>query len=321
MHSLIVALIACFALMVAGSACAQSFPHRPIRMVVPTAASGTQDTNARAVAKQVAEQTGQQIVIDNRGGANGIIGAQIVANAPPDGYTLLYTGNSFIINQSVVKSLPYNVSRDFIPVTSVAESKGSLLLVHPSIPARSVKELITLSKVRQLSYGSPGFGNTLHLITEMFNVLADISILHVPYKGSGPALAALLGSEIQVLFIPPTVAVQYVKMGRLRALGYGGAKRLEALPEVPIIAEAGLPEFNIPRSWHAMFAPAGTSNVVINKIYAEIRAALDTPGLRDFLLAADFEPVGQPPADFQKSFQGDIRQWGEIARLAKITPQ
>src|SRR5450759_5010773 len=229
MYSRIVTTLPWFALIVASSAWTQPFPNRPIRLIVPTAASGTQDTNARAVAKQVASQIGQQIVIDNRGGANGIIGAQIVANAAPDGYTLLYTGNAFIINQSVVKNLPYSLSKDFVPITSVAESKGALLLVHPSLPAHSVRELIALSKTRQLSYGSPGFGNTLHLITEVFNVLAGTSLLHVPYKGSGPALAALLGNEVQVLFIPPTVAVQHVKTGRLRALGYGGAKRLEAL--------------------------------------------------------------------------------------------
>jgi tripartite-type tricarboxylate transporter receptor subunit TctC len=213
------------------------------------------------------------------------------------------------------------VSRDFAPITNVIVGQGALLTVNSSVPAHSVAELIALAKDRQLTYSSPGIGNVLHLITEAFKVRADIQMLHVPYKGAGPALTALLGAEVQVMVVPPLIAVPHIKAGRLRALGYSGAKRLEAMPDLPTIAEAGLPGFQMDTGWHAWFAPAKTPGEIITRIYTGIHKALELPRLREFYLTSGYEPTADPPAQFQHSFQADIKRWGELVRLAKIVPE
>ncbi len=321
MRRLSVIMFVSLALIAANVAWAQTYPNRPIRFVVSVAPGGTQDANARAVATQLSGQIGQTVVVDNRGGASGIIGSDIVAKSAPDGYTLLYAATAFVITPSVVKNLPYDVGKDFAPITKIAVSEGDLLLVHPSVPAHSVRELIALAKTKQLSYGSPGIGNSLHLAIETFSLRAGTHMLHVPYKGAGPALNALLGNEVQVMFIPPTVAVPHVKAGRLRGLGYSGPKRLEALPDLPTIAEAGLAGFQKPPGWQALFAPAKTSGGIINKLHTEIRKALQVPRLREYFLAAGYEPAGDPPVQFQKDFQDDIKRFAELVRAAKIEPQ
>ena len=300
---------------------AQAYPNHPIRLIVGTAPGGTQDGNARTVAREMESVLGQPIVIDNRGGANGIIGYDIVAKAAPDGYTLLYTAVAFAINASVYKKLPFDVSKDFTPITSIAVGQGALLVVHSSVPAHSVKEFIALAKEKQLSYCSPGIGNGMHLITEAFDARAGIKMLHVPYKGAGPALNALLGAEVQAMFIPPLIVAQHIKVGRLRALGYSGAKRLDGMPDVPTISEAGLPGFQMDNGWHALFAPAKTPGEIVNKIYTAVHTALQAPKMREYFTAIGYEATGEPPARFQKTFQADIKRWGEIARLANIQPE
>ena len=214
------------ALTIAADAPAQAYPVRPVRFVVSSAPGGTQDAVARLVGNQLSGQFGQQIVIDNRGGGNGTIGCDIIARAAPDGYALLYAATAFAIMPSVVKTLPFDVVRDFVPITRIGVLEGALLLVHPTLPAQNLRELIELAKTRPLSYGSPGVGNSLHLIAELLNVTAGTHMMHVPYKGAGPSMNALLSTEIQMVFIPPPVAVPYVKAGRLRALGYSGTRRL-----------------------------------------------------------------------------------------------
>ena len=315
MHRTLILILSALAI---AEVCAQDYPARPIRFVVSSAPGGTQDAVARLIANQVGGQIGQQVVVDNRGGANGIIGCDIVAHAAPDGYTLLYAATAFAIMPSVSKKLPFDVVRDFVPITRVGVLEGALLLVHPNLPAQNVRELIDLAKNRSLTFGSPGVGNSLHLMAELFNVSAGTHMIHVPYKGAGPSLNALLSSEIQMVFIPPPVAIPYVKAGRVRALGYSGTRRLAALPEMPTIAEAGLTGFGMDLGWQALFAPARTPNAIVGRLYTEVKRALETPKLRESLLASGYEPKGETPEEFRKLFLQDIRRYAELTRVARI---
>jgi len=302
-----------------GNVVAQNYPEHPIRLIVGTAPGGTQDGTARMVSKEVEGLLGQPIVIDNRGGANGIIGYDLVAKAAPDGYTLLHTAVAFAINATVYKKLPFDVSRDFIPVTTIAVGQGALIVVHSSVPARTVKELIDLAKQKQLSYSSPGIGNGMHLITEAFDTRAGIKMLHVPYKGAGPALNALLSAEVQVMLIPPLIVAQHIKAGRLRALAYSGVKRLDLMPDMPLISESGLPGFHMDSGWHGWFAPAKTPPAIINKLYASVHKSLETPKMKEFFASIGYDAGGESPEQFRKTFEADKLRWGEIARLAKIS--
>lgn len=298
-----------------------SWPERPIRLIMPFPPGGATDANARALSKEMEAFLGQSIVVDNRGGANGIIGSDIVAKAAPDGYTLMHISVAFAINPSTHKQLPFNSSRDFTPITNPIVGQGAFLAVNPAVPARSVADLIALAKSQKLSFGSPGIGNVLHLIAEAFSQRAGINMLHVPYKGAGPAMVALLGREVQVMVVPPLIAMPHVKAERLRPLAYSGIKRLDAMPELPTIAEAGLPGFHQDTGWHAWFAPAKTPDKIINRIYGAIQKSLQVPKLRDYFLAAGYQPTADPPALFQKNFQDDLKRWGNLVRLAKIKPE
>jgi tripartite-type tricarboxylate transporter receptor subunit TctC len=308
-------------LLVCSSVASAAYPDHPIRLIVATAPGGAQTANARAIARQVEAQLGHAIVIDNRGGANGIIGYDLVAKANPDGYTLLHTSVAFVINAAVYKKLPFRVERDFAPITNVCTGQGALLVVNPAVPAQTLKQFIALAKTSAVHYSSPGLGNGLQLIAEYFNVQAGTRMQHVPYKGAGPALVAVLGGEAQATFTTATVGTPHIKSGRLRTFGYSGATRVEALPEVPTLAEAGLPGFQIDTGWHAWFAPARTPEAIVARLHGEIVKALDVKELRDFLLVNGYQPVAEPPAAFRKTFEADIKRWGDIARLAKIEPQ
>ena len=306
---------------VAATAPAVEYPARPVRMVVTFTAGGTPDAIARIVVGQMERQLGQSFVVDNRAGANGIIGTDIVAKAAPDGYTLLHVTGSLVINPRLYRTLPYDVFRDLEPVTNIVLGDGYLLLVHPSVPAQSVMELVALAKNKPLSYGTPGIGNTLHLATELFNVRAGTQLLHVPYKGVAPALNSLLAGETQVIFIPPTIAVQHVKTGKARALGFTGSKRWSFMPEVPTIMEAGVPDFEITGSWHGWLAPAKTPPAVIARIHAEAKKALQVPRVRDFLVAGGYEPDGSTPEEFRKFLKKESARYAEAVRAAGIKPE
>ena len=317
-------LAPCAAIVLAAQAGAQalskqSWPVRPIRLIVPFPPGGATDANARIIAKEVESALGQPLVIDNRGGANAIIGSDLVAKAAPDGYTLMHISVAFAINPSTHRKLPFDTSRDFTPITNPIVGQGSLLAVNPALAAKSVTDLIALAKKQQSSFSSPGVGNVLHLITEAFSTRAGIQMLHVPYKGAGPTLVAVVGGEVQVMVVPPVIAIPHLKAGRLRPLGYSGAKRLPAIAEVPTIGET-LPGFQQDSGWHAWFAPAKTPAPVIARIYAAIQKSLQVPTVRDFLLAGGYQPTADPPAEFQKNFQNDLKRWGELVRLAKIKP-
>lgn len=299
------------------------YPNRPVRMVVTFTAGGTPDAIARIVAGQVERQLGQSVVVDNRAGANGIIGTDIVAKAAPDGYTLLHVTGSLVINPRIYRKLPYDVFRDLEPVTNIVLGDGYLLLVHPGVPAQSVKELVALAKNKDkpLSYGTPGIGNTLHLATELFNMKAGTQLLHVPYKGVAPALNSLLAGETQVIFIPPTIAVQHVKAGKARALGFTGSKRWAFMPELPTLMEAGVPDFEITGSWHGWLAPAKTPPAVIARIQAEAKKALQVARVREFLVAGGYEPDGSTPEEFRKFLKKESDRYAEAVRAAGIKPE
>jgi tripartite-type tricarboxylate transporter receptor subunit TctC len=308
--------------MLAPAAHAQTaWPDRPIRLIMPFPPGGATDANARAIAKEMEPFLGQTIVVDNRGGANGLIGADIVAKAVPNGYTLMHISVAFAINPSTYKKLPYDTVRDFTPITNPLVGQGAAVVVHPSVAARSITELIALAKTQKLSFSSPGVGNVLHLIAEAFNARAGIQMLHVPYKGAGPSMIALAGAEVQMSVVPPIVGIPHFKAERLRPLAYSGAKRLGAMPDVPTISEAGLTGFSLDTGWHAWFGPAKMPEAIVNRVHDAIRKAVNTPKVRDYLLSGGYSPVADAPAVFQKNFPHDIKRWGEIARIAKITPE
>ena len=314
-------------LVLAGLACgatavvnAQPYPGHPVRLVVPFPPGGAIDTNARALARAMEGALGQPFIVDNRGGANGIIAYDLVAKAAPDGYTLLQTSVGFVINAGVYKKLPFNITTDFTPITNALMGQGLLMVINPALPAANLKEFIAYAKTKPLAYGSPGIGNALHIIAEGFNARAGTGMSHIPYKGAGPAMNALLAGEVQVLFVPPAVAAQYLPARRLRALGYTGDKRVDFLPDVPTISEAGLAGFNMSTGWHAWFAPAKTPAIIVKKIHAALRGVLQEPKLREFFVNSGYEPVADAPAEFARSFQQDIKRWGELVRTMKIQP-
>jgi tripartite-type tricarboxylate transporter receptor subunit TctC len=306
----------------AASAPAAGWPDRPVRLVVAFPPGGNVDVFARLLARQVESQIGQQIVVDNRaGGANGIVGYDIVAKAPADGYTLLSAAFAFVVNPALYDKLPYDTDRDFVPITNFVLGLGYVLTVNGGLPAQSVRELIALAKTQRLSYSSAGIGNGQHLAAELFRLKAGIPLLHVPYKGGGPALAAVAGGETQLSFPSPIPVAPHVKSGRVRALGFTGNVRVSSLPEVPTIAEAGLPGFHFDAGWHAWFAPARTPQAIVNRIYAEVKKALDAPKLREAFETGGYEPKGDAPADFQKTFRADIKRYAELVKAAKIEAQ
>jgi tripartite-type tricarboxylate transporter receptor subunit TctC len=309
---------------IAPPAHADAYPQRPIRVVVPFPAGGTPDTNARAVTEPMARALGQNIVIDNRAGANGIIGAETVKNAPPDGYTFLFTSVSFVVNPAVHRKPPYDVLRDFTPVTNVATGLGYVIVANAGLAARNVKELIALSRssARPLAYGTSGVGNPQHLAGELFNDKAGTQLLHVPFKGAAQAMTGLLGGdEVQLMFMPPTSALPHVKSGKLRVLAYTAAKRWASMPDVPTVIEAGVPGYVFDGAWHGIFAPARTPDRVLSRFQGEVRKAIAVAKVREFLVAGGFEPIGNTPAEFRQFLVSDLKRWAEFVRIAKITPE
>lgn len=297
------------------------YPAGPIRLVVGVPPGGNVDTLARVLVRQLETQLPHPIVVDNRGGVSGIVGYDIVAKARPDGYTLLSTAFPLAVNPSLYKSLPYNTETDFAPITNYVKGAGYLLVINPTVPANSIKELIAHAKTNKLLFSSPGIGNGQHLAAELFALKAGISLQHVPYKGGGPAMTALLGNEVQINFPSSAPAVPLIKAGKIRALGFTGAKRVPAMPDVPTIAEAGLPGFEFDAGWHGWFAPAKTPPAILNRIHAEIVKALQVPAVREYYLKNGYEPLAQPPAEFRKVFLADIKKYAEIVRAAKIEKQ
>ncbi len=301
----------------------QNYPTRPVRVVIPFPPGGNVDVFARVLYQQVEKELGQTIVIDNRGGANGMLGSHIVANATPDGYTMLNVSFSFAVNPSIVRKMPFDVVKDFAPVTDVALGTGYLMVASPTFQAKTVKELIALAKQQpgKIRYSTAGVGNGQHLTGALFAERANIDMLHVPYKGGGPAVIAVIGGEVQIHYPAPAVGIPHVKAGRLRGLGFTGGKRLASLPDVPTVSESAIPGFVADAGWHGVFAPAKTPSAIVKKVQEAIRKALESPHVRDHFLNNGYEPQGHTPAEWGKLFRADLKRYAEITRIAKIEPQ
>ncbi len=319
MHTLKPVFVA--ALLVSATAIAQAYPSKPIRLIVPFPPGGGNDIMARTVGQKIAESTGQQVVIDNRGGAGGNIGAETAAHAVPDGYTLFLGGvGSHGTNPGLQAKLPYDPLKDFAPITLIA-SAPLIVVAHPSLPVKSIAELIQYAKVRpdQLNFASSGTGSLAHLAPEMFDAMAKIRMTHVPYKGTGPALVDLLGGQVQLMMNSAVSMLPQVRGGKLRALASTGAKRLAALPELPTVAESGLPGYDV-ASWYGLLAPAPTPRAIIDKLNHEIVAIMRTTELRERLAADGAEAVGNTPEEFAAYIKRELARWAAVIKSARIKP-
>ena len=304
------------------AAWSQAYPSRPVRVIV-AAATGGPDIVARVVAAQLQQQLGQPFVVENQPGANGMVGASTVAKAAPDGYTLLVYSSGIVINPYAHKSMPYDTAKDFTPVTNLVSNGGLLFAVANSVPAKTLQEFLDYAKKpgTQLAYSTPGVGNTWHLAMEVFNNLTGIKSTHIPYKGGGPATAALATGEVQVMFASPAPLMPHYKSGKVRVLAFTGEKRHPAFPEIPTTAEAGLPQYRHDGGWFALFGPAGMPADIVDKLWREVRKAEDTPQLRDRFEKMGVFPVADSPADFAKFFHAELKAYGEQARLAALKPE
>ena len=300
--------------MYAGSAFAQAYPSKPVRLVLPYPPGGGTDVIARPLAQKLSESLGQQVIVDNRGGAGGNIGMEFVAKAPPDGYTLLFALTAqYAVNPTLYPKLPYDPVKDYAHISLLANAPY-LLVVHPSVPAKSVKELIALMKARpgQLAYASSGNGSGAHLAGEMLRSLAHVEMTHVPYKGAGPALPDLIAGQVQLSFVTYTAAGPHIKTGRLRALGVTTAKRSPSLPDLPAIAEA-VPGYDS-AVWYGFSAPAGTPAEVVAKLNSEVLRILAAPDFRNRITLEAVAPIGTSPEEFGNFVKSEIVRWAKVVK-------
>jgi tripartite-type tricarboxylate transporter receptor subunit TctC len=313
-------LVSCAVLLAAGSGAEEpsNYPSRPVKMVVPFAPGGPTDVIARAIAQKLSERLGKPFYVENRPGAGGNIGMGMVASAPPDGYTVLVVSSSFVVNPSLYTKKSYDPYKDFAPITLAAVSPN-VLVVHPSVPARSVKELIAYLKAspQKGSFASAGIGTTPHLSGELFRLSLGLDLVHVPLNGAGPAITSAVGGHTPVAFTALPPAAPHVKQGHLRALAVTSSKRSPALPEVPTMAEAGVPGQEAD-TLQGILVPAATPKPIIDLLHRHIVAALSMPDVKEKLAALGFEPIGNTPEDFGARIKSEIARWDKVIRDAKI---
>jgi tripartite-type tricarboxylate transporter receptor subunit TctC len=306
---------------VSGLAGAQEYPNRPIRFIVPYPPGGGTDVVARILNESLAIELRQPIVVENRGGAAGNVGTDIAAKAPADGYNVLFTLSSHTINPKLYDKLPFDVEKDFVPI-SLAALIPQILVVHPSVPASNVKELIALAKANpgKLNYASVGTGSPGHIAGELFKLRAGVDIVHVPYKGGGPAVIDTIGGQVQLLFVSMPAAWQHVKAGKLKAIAVTSAKRSVAAPDVPTVAESGIPDYVVD-SWYGALAPAKTPPAAVARLNAAFAKVLENPQIRERLLAQGAEAAPSTPAEFDRVIRDELQKWEYVIRAANIKPE
>ncbi|MBY0266823.1 MAG: tripartite tricarboxylate transporter substrate binding protein [Burkholderiales bacterium] len=298
-----------------------NYPARTVRVIVPSAPGGGTDISARILAPQLTQQLGQQFVVENRAGAGTMIGGEAVARAAPDGYTLLMGISTLAINPAMYKKVPYDALKDLAPI-SQAVSLSNVLVVHPSLPAKSVKEFVALVKPRpgQVNFASAGVGTSPHLSMELFLVMTGVKMLHVPYKGSGPGVTDLIAGHVPVMMPNMLSAQPHIKSGRLRALGVTGSKRAPGAEDIPTIAEAGVPGYEAVQ-WYGLLAPAGTPRDIITRLHGATVKALQNPEVRQRLLNDGAEPVGSSPDEFAAYLRSETAKWAKVIQAAGIKPE
>ncbi len=306
---------------IAAVAAAQDYPNKPIRFIVPYPPAGGTDVVARILTEPLGAALGQPIVIDNRGGAAGNVGTDIAAKAPADGYNVLFTLSSHTINPKLYSKLPFDVERDFVPI-SLAAMIPQILVVHPSVPANNVQELIAMAKAQpgKLNYASVGTGSPGHIAGELFKLKAGIDIVHVPYKGGGPAVTDTIGGQVQMLFVSMPAAWQHVKSGRLKAIAVTSDKRSVAAPDVPTFLESGVPDYVV-NSWYGALAPAKTPPAIVAKLQAAFAQVLANPQVKEKLLAQGAEAAPTTQAEFDKIIRDELAKWDYVIRAANIKPE
>jgi tripartite-type tricarboxylate transporter receptor subunit TctC len=302
-------------------ALSQAWPNKPIKLIVPFPPGGGTDTFARPLAQKLAAQLGQSVVIDNRGGAGGNIGATAAAKSAPDGYTFLLGAVHHTVAMTVYKTPGFDVEKDLMPITGVAYVPD-VLVINSKLPATNVRELITYAKANpaRMNYGSSGNGTTRHLAGEIFNRMTGTAITHIPYKGSGPAMTGLIGGEVQLIFEGLGSAATHIRANSIRALAVTSPKRSPAFPDIPTMAEAGVPGFES-QSWYGMWAPAGTSPEIVRRMHAEVVKALASPDLAATWAAQGADPGGESPEQFGRFIRSEVEKWGKVARDLKISAE
>jgi tripartite-type tricarboxylate transporter receptor subunit TctC len=316
-HAVAGAVVFCAA---ASLAHAQSYPAKSVRIVVPFAAGGPADIYARFLGQRLQEPLGQSFVIDNRPGAGSIIGTELVAKSPADGYTLLLMSNTHTINESLIPKKPFALMKDFAPVAPVNYS-DLVMVVHPSLPVKSVKELVALAKSRPrgLNYASSGNGTPYHLAGELFKSMAGVEVVHVPYKGSSEARTGVMSGQVEIMFDAITTMTPMVKAGRVRALGTTGVKRSAVLPEVPTVGEAGVKDYEA-TIWLGVMTPAGTPRAVIDRLNAEVTRVATRPDVRKVWNEQGAEPMSMNAAEFEKYLNDDIAKWARVVKASGARP-
>jgi tripartite-type tricarboxylate transporter receptor subunit TctC len=299
-----------------GYVLAQEYPTKPVRVIVPWPPGGSSDTLARILGQRLTGMWGQQVVVENRPGAGTTIGNDVVAKAPPDGYTLMVTATALVASSALYSNLPYKIERDFLPISLVATAP-SVLVTHPSLPVKSVTELVALARAnpRQINYASGGSGSSDHIAAELFKTLARVDMTHIPYKGATPALTDMIAGHTQVMFSIAITAMPHVRTGKLRALGVTSAKRSELLPELPTIAEAGVPGYAF-ETWLGVLAPAGTAPAIVTKVNTGVTKVLGINEVRNRLKGMGAEPVGSTPAEFATRIKSDLSTIGRVVKVS-----